>query len=202
LAARGFDAAYITNVVRSGIQGTGMPAFGTTLNRADLAAVTAYVGSLNGIAPAALPAMADRGMPRRQLPPEAQKGRTLFYEAARGFGRCSTCHQVDGVGIAVADPIAKVPENVSGLKTLASPHMSTATADGSAFPALVLSKGAVSVKLYDFTTSPPVLRTFASSEVKLTDGSSWKHASAMSAYTDAELESILGYLKVAVQPQQ
>ncbi len=128
LASRGFDAAYITNVVRSGIQGTGMPAFGTTLNRADLAAVTAYVGSLNGIAPAALPALADRGMPRRQLPPEAQKGRALFYEAARGFGRCSTCHQVDGVGIAVADPIAKVPESVGALKGLASPHMSTATA--------------------------------------------------------------------------
>jgi hypothetical protein len=156
---------------------------------------------LNGIAPAALPAIADRGMPRRQLPPEAQKGRGLFYEATRGFGRCSTCHQVDGVGIAVADPIAKVPESVGALKGIASPHMSTASADGSTFPALVLSKGAVSVKLYDFTASPPVLRTFGSSEVKLTDGSAWKHASAMSAYSDAELESILGYLKIAGQPQ-
>jgi hypothetical protein len=45
------------------------------------------------------------------------------------------------------------------------------------------------------------LRTFASSEVKLSEGSSWKHSSAMSAYNDAELESILGYLKVAAGAQ-
>jgi len=198
LASRGFDAAYITRVVRDGIQGTGMPGFGTVLERADMAAVVAYVGSLNGIAPAALPNLADRGMPRRQLPPEAAKGRALFFEAVRGFGRCSTCHQVDGVGIAVADPISKVPSSVAELKGLASPHVVSATAEGSTFPALVLSKGAKQVKLYDLTTSPPVLRAFMASEVKLTDGSSWSHAKAMGAYGDGELESVLAYLRVVV----
>ncbi len=166
-----------------------------------MAAVVAYVGSLNGIAPTALPNLADRGMPRRQLPADAAKGRALFFDAVRGFGRCSTCHQVDGVGIAVADPIAKVPGSVAELKSIASPHVVTATADGATFPALVLSKGAKQVKLYDFTMSPPVLRTFMSSEVKLTDGSSWSHAKAMGAYGDGELESILSYLRVAVGAQ-
>jgi len=202
LANRGFDAAYITQVVRSGIAGTGMPAFGTTLERADLAAVVAYVGSLNGIAPAALPNLADRGMPRRQLPPEAAKGRALFFDATRAFGRCSTCHQVDGTGIAVADPIAKVPENVAALRAIASPHMVTATAEGSTFPALVLSKGAVQVKLYDLTTPPPVYRIFASSEVKLGSASNWSHNAAMAAYNDADLESILAYLHAVVNPEK
>ena len=196
LASRGFDAAYITQVVRAGIQGTGMPAFGTTLSRGDLTAVVAYVGSLNGIAPTAA-LIPDRGMPRRQLPPEAAKGRALFYEAIRGFARCSVCHQVDGTGIAVADPIGKVPENVAALRAIASPHVVNATAEGSTFPALVLSKGAITVKLYDLTTKPPVLRTFAAAEVKIGGASNWSHNSAMAAYNDGELESVLAFLKVA-----
>lgn len=194
LASRGFDAAYITQVVRVGIAGTGMPGFGTQLERADFAAVVAYVGSLNGIAPTTIP---DRGMPRRQLPPEAAKGRALFYDAIRGFNRCSTCHQVDGTGIAVADPIAKIPDSVASLRAIASPHVVSANAEGSTFPALVLSKGAVTVKLYDLTSRPPVLRTFLAKEVQFGAASNWSHNSAMSAYSDAELESILGYLHAA-----
>lgn len=201
LAARGFDAAYITQVVRAGIQGTGMPAFGTTLSRGDLTAVVAYVGGLNGIVATAL-AIPDRGMPRQQLPPEAAKGRALFYEAIRGFGRCSVCHQVGGTGIAVDDPIAVVPENVAALRAIASPHIVTATAEGSTFPALVLSKGAVNVKLYDLTTKPPVLRTFAAAEVKIGGASNWSHNSAMAAYSDAELDSVLAFLRVAVNPEK
>jgi len=201
LASRGFEAAYITQVVRAGIQGTGMPAFGTTLSRGDLTAVVAYVGSLNGIVPTAA-LIPVRGMPRRQLPPEAAKGRALFYEAIREFGRCSVCHQVDGTGIAVADPIAKAPENVAALRAIASPHVVNATAEGSTFPALVLSKGAMTVKLYDLTTKPPVLRTFAAAEVKIGGASNWSHNSAMAAYSDAELDSVLAFLHVAASPDK
>lgn len=200
LASRGFDAAYITQVVRVGIAGTGMPGFGTQLDRADMAAVVAYVGSLNGIAPTTL-AIPDRGMPRRQLPPEAAKGRALFYDAIRGFNRCSTCHQVDGTGIAVADPIAKIPDSVASLRAIASPHVVSATAEGSTFPALVLSKGAVTVKLYDLTSKPPVLRTFLAKEAQLGGVSSWSHNSAMSAYSDGDLETVLAYLKAVAAPQ-
>src|SRR5690348_7496403 len=50
LAARGFDQGFIANTVQRGISGTAMPAFGSTLSRADLNAVIAYVASLNGIA--------------------------------------------------------------------------------------------------------------------------------------------------------
>ncbi len=201
LASRGFDAAYITRVVRDGIQGTGMPAFGSQLSRPDLGAVTAYVGTLNGIAPTAL-AIPDRGMPRRQLPPEAAKGRALFYDAIRGFGRCSTCHQVDGTGIAVADPIAKIPDSVAALRAIGSPHIVSATAEGSTFPALVLSKGSVSVKLYDLTTKPPVLRTFLAKEVQLGSVSNWSHNSAMAAYNDSELASVLAFLKVGASAEK
>ena len=49
LAARGFDQAFIANTVAGGIPNTAMPAFGSTLSRADLNAVVAYVASLNGV---------------------------------------------------------------------------------------------------------------------------------------------------------
>ena len=84
LAARGFDDAYVAQTVRMGIPGTGMPAFGTTLERADMLAVIAYVDSLNGVTPPVNPMFA-RGPERIKLSPEAQHGRQLFADQVRAF---------------------------------------------------------------------------------------------------------------------
>jgi cytochrome c553 len=199
LASRGFDQAYITQVVRAGIPGTGMPAFGTILDRLDLFAVTSYVGSLNGIAPASMPG-SGRGPAPRKLPPEALRGRALFYDAVRGFNRCSTCHQVDGMGIAVTDPIAKIPENAAALRALPSPQVLTATAEGDSFPVLVIAKGGTQTKVYDLTLPPPVLRSFPSSAVQLQAGSAWHHATIIASYQDADLDSVLAFLRAVIRP--
>jgi mono/diheme cytochrome c family protein len=199
LASRGFDQTYIAQVVRAGIPGTAMPAFGAILDRLDMFAVTSYVGSLNGIPPANIPGMG-RGPAPRKLPAEALKGRALFFEAVRGFDRCSTCHQVDGMGIAATDPIVKIPENAAALRTLASPHVGTATADGESFPVLVVAKGALQTKVYDLTKPPPVLRTIPSKSIQLKDGSNWSHASVIVSYTDADLESVLAFLRAVSKP--
>jgi cytochrome c553 len=200
LASRGFDEAYISRVIRLGINGTAMPAFGTTLSRLDLAAVATYVGSLNGIAPNPnLAQLIQRGPPQRTLSPEAARGRALFYEAFRGFGRCSTCHLVDSLGIAITDPIAKVPANAAALRELVTPKVVTAVVDNESFPALVLSKGLSQTKVYDLTSAPPVLRVFSAAAAKIQEGSAWRHATAIASYSDAELESILTFLRTAIQ---
>ena len=49
LAGRGFDQAYIANVVRSGVPDTGMASFATRLSRPEFIAVVAYVATLNGV---------------------------------------------------------------------------------------------------------------------------------------------------------
>lgn len=197
LAARGFDDAYIAQTIRAGLPGTGMPAFGTTLERADLAAVVAYVDSLNGVTPPPNPyAMASAG-PR--LPPEALAGRRLFADQVRGFARCSTCHQADGIGIAVALPFTSVPADVAALKQVATPHIDTVTAEGDTFPALVLNKSGAMVKLYDLKSLPPVLRTIPKDSVKIQSGSTWHHESMLASYNDQELESILVFLGAAVK---
>jgi mono/diheme cytochrome c family protein len=198
LAARGFDDAYVSQTVRAGIPGTGMPGFGATLERADLLAVVAYVDSLNGVTPPPNP-FAARPETRR-LPPDAQRGRQLFADQVRGFERCSMCHQADGIGIAVTLPFTAVPENVAALRQVATPQIETAMVDGDSFPALVLNKNGSQTKLYDLKTMPPVLRTFPKGTVTFKSGSGWQHERMLASYNDPELEAILVFLRGAVKP--
>jgi mono/diheme cytochrome c family protein len=193
LAARGFDQAYINTTIARGVPGTAMPAFGSTLSGSDLTAVAAYVAALNGISGSAAQA------PAKALSPEATRGRELFSEAARSFGRCSTCHEINGIGIPVATPIAMVPGSVASLRALATPHVRTAVVDGETIPALVIGEEKRGTILYDLTSSPPVQRSLEPGTAKLTDGSNWKHSSAITSYNDADLSAILTYLRAMVR---
>ena len=196
LVGRGFDQAFITATVTRGVPGTAMRAFGTSLDRRDLTAVIAYVASLNGVAGRG--ASASGELSASALSPEAARGRDLFFDATRSFARCSTCHEVGGMGIPVATPIASVPVDVPALRSVATPEVHTAVIDGDSMPALVVSESKRRTIIYDLTSAPPVLRTEDPGRVKLSAGSAWKHSSLMGSYSDAELEAILAYLKAAI----
>lgn len=196
LAGRGFNKAYINGVVMGGVPGTGMPSFTATLSKADLAAVVAYVAMLNG-AIVAEPE-SETASTSAALTGEAARGAHLFTEAVRGFGRCSTCHQVGGFGISVAAPIAQVPASVAALKSLATPDVKTGTMAGESMPVLVLKEGKQGTLFYDLTSAPPVERNAEPGAVKITDGSNWRHASVIGSYSDAELEAILAYLRTTI----
>ncbi|HXP87450.1 MAG TPA: cytochrome c [Bryobacteraceae bacterium] len=199
LAARGFDQAYINTTVTRGVADTGMPSFATSLSRPDLVAVVAYVATLNGIAnPNVGPGPAAASGPA--LTGEAARGAKLFTEAVRGFGRCSTCHEVGGFGIPVAAPIANVPASAAALKTLATPNVKTGAMSGESMPVLVLSDGKQGAVFYDLTSAPPVQRNAEPGSVKFSDGSNWRHSSAIAAYNDAELGAILTYLRAVIRP--
>ena len=201
LAARGFDRAFISEVVSQGVPGTAMQGFASTLPREDLNAVVAYVASLNeATSSASAPAPGGGGADvpsraERVLTPDAARGRDLFSDATRGVGRCSTCHEVGRLGIPVAGPMSRVPDTASGLRTLSTPLVSTVTMKGDTMPALVVSKGARAVLFYDLTTPPPVLVTADPSSVTIAAGSPWRHTSVIAAYTDDELGSILRFLR-------
>ena len=165
-------------MVTRGIPGTGMASFATTLSPADLRAVVAYVATLNGIA------NPDAGLDGAETPApsgpvltgEAARGAQLFKEAVRGFGRCSTCHEVAGFGISVAQPIAQVPASVAAFKALATPDVKTGALDGETMPVLVLSDGKQSTLFYDLTSTPPVERNAEPGSVKF---SRWQHVAAL-----------------------
>jgi mono/diheme cytochrome c family protein len=199
LAARGFEEAYINGITTRGVPGTAMPAFGTTLSRLELASVIAYVGSLNGLTPSAV--TGPRGMPAGpSLSVEAAHGRELFYDATRSYGRCATCHEVSGVGIAVASPIGKVPADAAALRSLPTPAVKTAVMNGESMPALVVSQGKSRIVLFDLTSAPAVQRSIEPGAVRIADQSSWKHSGAISAYSETELDSILAFLRAAIKP--
>ena len=200
LAARDFDLAFINNTVTQGIPDTAMRSFANTLSRADLVAVVAYVAKLNGIANPRVTTNTPSGSATPTLSPNAERGRNLFSDAVRGFGRCSTCHEVNGIGIPVALPISTVPDTAAALKTLATPQVSTATLSGESMPALLVARKSQSVMFYDFTALPPVLRTELPAGVQIRDGSNWRHSSATGSYNDDELSSILEYLRSVLKP--
>ena len=204
LAARGLDAQYIRQAITEG-RGE-MPPFGNRLNAGEMAAVLAYVGNLNGISPQAFGLGRGAGPERtgqqstRSLTPQAAKGRALFFDATRAFGRCSTCHQVDGNGLPITDPITRVPDNPAALRSLATTRVRTATVQGDSFPAIVVKNSASESIIYDLTSPPPVRRMFPGGGVRISEGSKWRHASVIQPYNDAELESILVFLRSVVQP--
>ena len=203
LAGRGFEPTYITNAIMRGLPGTAMPAFGTTLSRTDLVAVITYVANLNGITNPTInlgpggPGLSGPAEPA--LSADAERGRALFFDAIRGFGRCSTCHEVNGVGIPVATPISQIPAGAAALRALATPDVRTATVAGESMPALIVSRAKTRALFYDLTSAPPVLRTVDPGALKISEGNSWRHASVIGAYNDAELASILMFLREAIK---
>jgi mono/diheme cytochrome c family protein len=202
LAARGFGQAYIDKVVRNGVPDTGMVSFTTRLSPPDLLAVIAYVATLNGIAnpDVSMDGARDAASTRPTLTGEAARGARLFSEAVRSFGRCSTCHEVGGFGIPVAAPIAKVPASAAELKAMATLDVKTGAMDGETMPVLVLSQRKQATAFYDLTSAPPVQRNAEPGSVKFSDGSNWRHSSAIGAYNDSELAAVLDYLRAVIKP--
>jgi mono/diheme cytochrome c family protein len=192
LAARGFDEIYIASITRAGVAGTSMQGYGSTLARADFNAVIAYVASLNGVEP-----RGPQSPEPPRLSPEAARGRDFFFDSVRGVDRCSTCHQVQGLGIAVA-PIANIPATAAALRNAATPDVRTARVGADSFPMLIVSNGGRRTVLYDLTTSPPVMRTIDTAAVGIENYSAWRHAAVVKPYDDRELESILSFLRSAM----
>jgi hypothetical protein len=173
-----------------------MAAFGGSLPRQELEAVVDYVAGLNGIASnSAKPAAAPTALPQ-----EAATGRDLFSDALCGFGRWSTCHEVNGIGIAVAPPMGKIPLDVRALGKLETPAVRAATLGKRTMPGLPVSNTSRAAIFYDLTIPPPVLRTAEPGSVAWADGASWRHSSVITSYKDAELGSILSYLRSTAGP--
>ena len=83
--------------------------------------------------------------------------------------------------------MGKIPANAAALRALATPDVRTATVDGEAMPALIVSQGKTRALFYDLTSAPPVLRTVDPATLKVAEGSAWRHASVIGAYNDTEL---------------
>jgi mono/diheme cytochrome c family protein len=198
LAGRGLDAVTIATTAASGIPNTSMPAFGSQLKPEDLMAVAAYIVSLGGSGGAASGAK-----PQPKLPADVKEGRALFFDATR-TGNCGSCHELGGMGVPVSIALQDLRKaRTSDLRGVTAAEIVTVKAPGErVFPAVVVEKSAVRLRVYDVSSRLPVLRTFRAADVSLTPGGSWKHADAASLYTDSELAAISRYLKWAAEQSQ
>ena len=198
LAARAFRPTNLFNIISNGKPGTGMPAFSGQLKSEDIEAVTQYVISL-GSSEAAL---APTKTATTALPPAAQRGRALFFDAVR-MGGCGICHEVGDRGTSVGPDLKNLATvQVGNLRDGSRGRVATAhPGDEEPFPALIVEQTAERVRMYDLSSLLPVLRTFHAAQVRIAEGSAWSHAAVTRSYSDAELEVIAGYLTwVRAQP--
>jgi len=208
LRGRSFSEDYLYNVTRDGIPSSAMPAWKGRLKADEIRAVVEYVASLASATESAPPAnpmppgVGPAAIPKFNGPPEAARGHAAFFDPTRD--NCGVCHAVGGRGVAIGPELTaralKSPaELVSAVHAERSRHVLTAKLTyGQEFPALLAEQSGSQVRLYDLTSTPPVLRTLARSEVaSLSENSSWRHEDFVGSYKPAELEDIAIYLRWA-----
>ena len=203
LRGRTFTKDYLYGVIRDGIPSSAMPAWKDRLKDDDIRAVVAYVASLATATEAAPPAnpmppgVGPASLPVFNGPPQAARGRALFSDPVRE--NCAVCHAVGGRGIAIAPELTAASDLLSRVHSTGSRHVLTASLQtGEQFPALLVSRTDSEVRLYDLTSTPPVLRTFAKSQLlSLEQNSGWRHDDISRSYSAAELEDIVAYLRWA-----
>ena len=188
---RSLARAFIIQTVSSGVRNTSMPAFEKVLKEQDIEAVVAYVVSLgtrdrsneaNPVAPV-------------KLPPDIERGRVLFFDPGR-MGSCGYCHEIAGRGAPVSLALNDLRAARLDLKSVEAPSVVTARLAGEEpFPAVVVEKSAARVRVYDLSSRLPVLRSFEPAEITLAEGAAWRHTTATSLYSAAELDAIERYLR-------
>lgn len=205
LRGRSFSKDYLYNVTRDGIPNSAMPAWKGRLKDEDIRAVVDYVASLSAATDAAPPAnpmppgIGPASLGSFNGPPQAARGRTLFFDPARE--NCGVCHAVGGRGIAIGPDLNSQPDLVNLVRSTHSRHVLTARLrGGEEFPALLAEQNGRQVRLYDVTLAPPVLRTLTREDiVSLKENVSWRHNDFVKDYSQAELQDIGVYLRWATE---
>ena len=196
LAGRSFQIPAIVAIVSRGIPNTSMPAFAERLKAEEIEAVAGYIVSLGSKEGSAEHVKS----PSTAMPAEIERGRSLFFDAAR-VGNCGSCHEIGGRGDPVSLALVDLKSaRLADLRAIASPDVVTVQPKGEdSFPAVIVEKTSSNVRVYDLSAKLPVLRSFAAPNVTLAQGSGWRHANATSPYTDTELRSITDYLRWAAE---
>jgi len=207
LRGRTFERNYLYRVIREGIPSSAMPGWKDRLKSDEIDAVVEYVASLGKIveepASPGTPAATASSPAPVAIPPQAGRGHELFFDATRET-HCGTCHAVGGRGIAVGPELspmaAKAPrEFAAKLRSRRSQHVLwVRLKNGETFPALRASQDERSVRLYDLTTPPPVLRSFEPGEIQsLTPYPDWRHDTYAQNLNAEGIADLVAYLRWA-----
>ena len=135
------------------------------------------------------------------LPPQIERGRVLFMDAAKG---CSSCHSLKGQGTAVG-PDLKIMSSLAPRAiaiamrgSLTQYVQAVKLKNGDTFPAMPGAKNEKTLSLYDLSKMPPELRKVEQSEVEsMRNNETWKHPAAVREYTAEQMADIIAYVRYA-----
>jgi putative heme-binding domain-containing protein len=219
LRGRDLDPAYIFKTVTNGVPGTPMLAFKSDLSEEQRWKLVAFILSraggdetasgraiesgskVEGAAPAA---GASGGLPAG----DAVSGKDLFYDLTSQRS-CHGCHAINGVGGKVGPDLgatAAAKSDADLLSAILKPHKVTGTryatvtivlANGDKITGVKKEDGPDTVRVYDTTVLPAVLRTVLKSDIVATETSeeSVMPRNYESVYTQKQLADIIAFIK-------
>ncbi len=200
LRGRTFARDYLVKVTSDGVPNTAMPAWKGRLGEVEIQAVTDYIMSLanaTGEASGSQPVQEPVVLRGADGPAGVELGRELFFDPVRQ-NRCSACHRIAGVGVAVGPDLTKRrPQKLSTvLRNTKSRSVSVVKLkDGETLTGVIAERTTQAVRIFDMTAAPPVLRSFSPGDVvTITLARQWAHAGALKDYKGNELEAISKYL--------
>ena len=134
-----------------------------------------------------------------EITPQAQRGQQLFTAK-----KCASCHKLGDEGTAIAPDITTVSRlSPRALRTII---LATRTQDVIAVhlksadivPALRVSQDQSTLRIYDLSKFPPVLREIASSQIaSIKDNDTWKHPPASADLTDPQVADLIAFIRWA-----
>lgn len=113
--------------------------------------------------------------------PQIERGRQLFTNSKKGVA-CKTCHQLGGVGTAIAPNLKDIAAYGSVHSLVMTMHMTMTEnvyrvkTTVSSFPGILKAKYGDRVEYYDLSQIPPVLRTLYKNQIVSTErDEKWRH---------------------------
>ncbi len=219
LRGRTFSNRYLYRTIEEGIPASSMGGWKGMLTDVQIGALVAYIRSLAkpqpapGVISSAGAAVAPAPTPARQstqtpaLAGDPILGRELFFESTQPHN-CGCCHQVDGIGGTVGPDLTSLSARSAAeiLLDIVFPDavlldrwklIELQTVDGEKLKVLHVGDSTRRVKLYDVSSSPPVLRAIKKEKIQSTKP---LQRSAMPAdygerYTLKQLLDLVSYLK-------
>jgi hypothetical protein len=133
---------------------------------------------------------------------QIERGRELFTKSSKGTA-CGTCHQMAGLGTAVAPDLAPLASVAIPRGLVAAIHWTipekveeVATPDKT-FPGIKKESKGDALEYWDLSENPPVLRNVKNQVLSVNRTTKWSHPPTSASYTTQEMADIIGFLRWA-----
>jgi putative heme-binding domain-containing protein len=218
LRGRGLEPAYLFKTISSGIAGTAMLSFKSEFSDEQIWKVVAFIMSDTATSPViaaetSAPDKASVAPPRAPDPTSqtmigiAEKGRALFFDSPQNKS-CHSCHSLNGEGTAIGPDLSRLSNETPRelllkivlTRQITDPRFATLNitlSSGDKIVGVKKEEDGDSIRIYDTTELPAVLRTVRKAEiVKLeTSNESVMPKDYASIYSMKQLLDLITFLK-------